>query len=263
MIFDLVNFPEVWNSAWRPIEYEFEFASGLKKALTSVTNDGGNAELNFSLPFVTKFVVGNKVYIESGDYEGEHEILTVTSQQQITIDTPYTATSTANVINLVVPLVKVYKGYLSSEPYDTELPFTLIAEFTPEVSPDYTLRFDVSGYAQSMFTIQPPTAGIDFSLFNQIRVYLYFAEDLLTAGGTITFQTTPYKVLNSAIETAYLNSRYYNTGRYLTPTIPAVIFNCGSTFLTYINNSFAYNQVYEGEPISGSDFNDDFNNDFG
>lgn len=255
--------PSEWNSAWRPVRYEIAFDSpDFKQTTTSITDDSGNAELNFSTALFTKFIVGNKVYIESGVYLGEHEILTVTSQTQITIDTPYLSNATVSVINMVVPLVKVYKGYTSVEAYFVELPITLIAEFTPEINPDYRIAFDLSGYLQSIFTIVPPVGGIDFNMFNQFRVNLFYEAAINNVGIDITIPTNPFKVLNAAIDTDTLNANFVNTGRYLTPNYPAIIFNCGKTVLSYIMDEFVVNEVLEGEPVNSGDFNNDFSNDF-
>lgn len=247
--------PPEWSSAHRPIEYVF---TPFRNLTTSITNSGGSAELNFGGSSVIKAVVGDKVYIESGDYLGEHDITVVTSQSQFTIDTDYIANDTVWVRMLVTPTVRVYKGYLSFEAFPSDLPFTLVATFRPEVDVDYDISFDISGYVKNIFRIIPPTEGRDFNMFNQYRLtYQYTSAEVNNQSYANEVYVDPRLALNAAIKTNDLNS-YVNSNLYLGSNM---LFGCGKTILTRLTNLYAENVVLEESP-GLTDFNSDFNSDF-
>lgn len=262
----LVNFPQKWSAAHRPVEFLFDLL--ISRTFVSVTNVGGFAKLNFSTsggsPFPLNWIEGYKVYIEDGVYEGEHEITDVTftgTNYALTLDTAYVSNDTQTLKYIVIPTIKVYKGYTSLEPYPTELPLELIATFKPEVNPDYQVGFDISGYLKNIFSIEPPTDGIDYNMFNQFRISFQYSVAEYSSGNppeTFVGGQGAFLVLNSAIKTDDLMSDYYNTGKYLHSDF---LFDCGKTILTRITSSFARNYVLEGEE-GVFDFNGDFNDDF-
>lgn len=244
-----VTLPEYWSSVHRPIEFVYDFKTG---GLFSVTDSGGFAAFRiigmFSHPTP---IAGEKIYVAEGTYTGFHVISSV-SGDVITTTTTYIDADTGNnttVIFIHLPQIKVYSGYLPAEEYPTELPLTLVATFTTELSPDDNIQFDVSEYLKSIFRIVEPVEGIDFNMFNRYRLYFDGAyQDY-------------FMVLNSSIPTSELNELYVDTGAYLNSKIPPIVFGCGKTILSTLQGSVVVNNVIEGV-LDGGDFNNDFNDDF-
>lgn len=252
---NIVTSPPFWSSAHRPIEYTLDF---YKNAPIAVGDNGGKANWIFLTPPFFPFVVGNYIYVEQGSLSGYQKIIEVTSQTNITTDKDYIADLTATYIrNIVIPLIRVYKGYLTGEPYDAELPFELVASLRPPVSPDYDVQIDISGYLKSIFRILPPTNGIDFNMFNQYRVFMFYSA-AQTGTTDIELFTSPSMVLNSSIKTEDLHT-FVNTGRFL-QEFDALLFSCGRTVLTLVQNLFVKNIIAEGDIETY--FNNDFNSDF-
>jgi len=225
---DLVSGPSPWNSAHRPIQYIYDFDS---LTLYGVNDNGGFAQFDFICggicpAFVTTPVIGDELYVPSGIYAGFHTIISVESALLFTTSTAYTADqSGVDVKHMLIPEVQLWAGYSEFESYYVQLPIHLVATFTPVRSPEIDIRFDVSGFLKSIFTIQAPTIGVDFSLFNRFR--LYFNGD---------FQDF-YMVLNSSIPTEELNTVYLGTGVYLSSSTTQIIFQCGKTILSLLDST--------------------------
>lgn len=252
----LIAEPQAWNSPYYPVEFTFAFYS---ETFDSVTDTGGKATLNFPAQLPTKFIVRNKVYIADGIYQGEHVIQSVVSQTEIILETDYDSDDSQECFNLVVPYFYLFKGYTDIEEYPTQLPITLIASFTPEWNLDYQISLDVSGYLQKIFTIQPPSEGIDYAMFNKFRLWAeYSTAQQNTVSAIVPYD--PKRVVNASITTDDIMA-YYLTGQPLTSSQPAIVFDCEKTVVTFLQDVFVRNIFYQGLPVGG-DFNDDFNSDF-
>lgn len=231
--------PPYWSSAHRPVEFVYDHE---ERTITLVGNNGGFASFLLNSAFTHTPVAGEKLYVESGVYEGLHTITSVSGNTIITT-TQYTTgdLSQPEVLYIRLPEIKLYSGYLSGEEYPSDLPLTLVATFYPENSPDNDVQFDVSEFLKSMFAnrIQPPVEGIDFNMFNRYRLHF--------DGVYHDF----YMALNSSIKTSELNALYVNTGAYLNSKIPPLVFACGKTILSTLQGSVVVNVYSEGGDIIG------------
>lgn len=245
-----VTLPEYWSSVHRPIEFVYDHEEGF---LFSVTDSSGFAAFRiigmFSSPTP---VAGEKIYIAAGTYEGFHVISSVLGDV-ITTTTVYIngdTGSTSSVLFIHLPQIKVYSGYLPAEEYPDDLPLTVVATFTPENSPENNVQFDISEYLKSIFRIEPPTIGIDFSMFNRYRLHFDGAyQDF-------------FMVLNSSIPTSELNELYVDTGAFLNSKEPPIVFGCGKTILSTLTGSVVTNYEFDGSTPDNGDYNNDFSNDF-
>lgn len=248
----LTEYPYPWNSVHRPIPFVYDHE---ERTLFIVTSSGGLAVFWVQSPYNFTPVAGERIYIDSGIYEGYHTVTSVAGSL-IATSTSFIGSdfSVPTVKYIRLPQIKVYCGYLSGEEYDDELPSELVATFTPENSPEIDVRFDVSEYLKSIFRIVAPTEGIDFNMFNRFRLFF--------DGVYHEF----YMALNSSIKTDELNSDYVDTGAYLNSTIPPVVFGCGKTLLSHLQGNVVVNVVsnngditIEHADFSDSDFSSDFN----
>lgn len=259
VVFTLTSQPSAWNSVHQPIPFVLDFE---KKNLTQVNDVSGKAQFVVSLYDFELPTVGDRIYVESGIYEGFHTIsLTSLSVGVININTTtdYIADSSGMNVRAIIPIPEfsLYKGYDTGEEYDTELPYELVATFTPVVSPTADIRFDVSGFLKSIFTIEAPTIGIDFSLFNRFRIR--FSGNLIAPGGAFYLLPT-WQVLNSAIPTAELMSTYFGTGVYLSSSTTQIIFGCGKTILSLLDvTGVVINTEVENGDTGADYFYDDYN----
>lgn len=226
----LIETPYYWSSAHRPVWFGYDYEG---RNIIAYADNGGNLKITVASAYSENSsqvpAVGDFMIIKNtaSDYVGRWEILTVHSSTQFTLDVPYTG-GTINLYRVYfqrIPEIKIYKGYDTGEDYDTELPLTLIGTFTPRNSPNNDLRFDVSGYLKTIFTIPSiSVSGINYDLFNRFR---------LKFDGTLQ---DPFYVLNSAIEHSELNEYYVNTGRYLVEEQYPYLMDCGNNVLARINN---------------------------
>lgn len=245
----LVTAPSEWNSVHRPIPFVYDYDKA--PAYTKVT--GGFVEANVGNVFDFDPVAGQKIYIETGTFSGVH-VVSSFSSGIITTTTASTSTDIvgAFVRNIRLPEIKLYSGYAALEEYATELPFTLVATFTPENSPDNDVQFDVSEYLKSIFRIVAPVEGKDFNMFNRFRL---FFDGILHES---------YMVLNSSIKTELLMSDYANTGNPLNSFQPPIVFGCGKTIISYLEGNVITNVISDDDDItfpqpdySGDDYDSD------
>ena len=227
-----------WNSAHRPIVIEYDYES---KNIVAYADDGGNLKITIAsqysensneVPEVGEFLI---ITDTASDYVGRWEILTVHSSTQFTLDVPYTG-GTVSIYGCKFerkPQIELFKGYNAGEEYETELPLTLVATFTPRNSPNNDISLDLSGYLRHIFTIQNPiaTPSTDFTMFNRFR--------LKFDGSLQEF----YHVVNSAIESEELNEKFADTGRYLVNKEYPYVMGCGIGTLTKITDAEVINAV--------------------
>ncbi len=228
---DVISLPATWNAAYKPIIYEGAPYGGV---LQAVADNSGFAQFDISSAFTLPLAVGQSVNVATGVYAGWHVIKSIQSTTLFTTETAFISTIGVNAVITYLPVIQfdLYKGYFTGETYDTQLLYTKIATF--KVDPNMaTLRYkwDVSGYLQSIFTIVPPTLGIDFNMFNRFR--LVFGTDKLEN----------YQVANAAIDNPEFNTTYGNTGQPLNE-YDTIIFNCGRTAQSFIIGDTIQNKVF-------------------
>ena len=255
--------PHEWSSAHRPINFTYTYQN---QTIASISNDAGYAKVVVSSAFATTPIVGDRLILSSttsAAYDGVFKIRTVNSTVSFTIDTPYTIADilTGNCKFLKIPVFKIYTGYDTGEGYDTDLPLTLVATFTPKNSPDNNVQIDVSGYLKSIFTITSPTdtTGVDFTVWNRYRIYVDGAY------------SADYYVINASVDSDYLNKYYVKTGRFLiaydkfttgTPELRQYVQDCGYTLMYRIQGDTVVRYVFE-DGVTGVEAHDgDFDTDF-
>lgn len=262
IFFELSTYPSKWNSAHQPVPFVFDFES---RTLNNVINAVGKASFRM-LDFTYQSpAIGERLYIDSGVYAGYHTITGTGTGfggfSTFSTTTDYISNDSGVNVKAVIaiPEFTLYKGYESSEAYEVELPFEVVATFTPVVSPEVDIRFDVSGFLKSIFTIQAPTIGIDFSLFNRFRIR-YDGHGTGSGGGFVVDDT--FQVLNSSIPTAELMSVYFGTGVYLSSSITQIIFGCGKTILSLLDATGVVINTDVDDGDTGADYYyDDYNDD--
>ena len=227
-----------WNSAHRPIVIEYDYEN---RYITGYADNGGNlritvltaySENSSQVPAVGDFMI---IKNTASDYTGRWEILTVHSSTEFTLDVPYTG-GTVSLYKVYFerrPEIEIYKGYDTGEEYETDLPLTLVATFTPRNSPNNDISLDLSGWLRNIFSLTNPisTPSTDFTMFNRFR---------LKFDGALQEY---YHVVNSAIESEELNEKFVDTGRYLVSEQYPYVMSCGNGTLTKITDAEVINAV--------------------
>ena len=211
-MFDLTTEPYYWNSPYHPVTFEWDYEV---KSVSSKTDIGGYVQFNLSSGFTTTPVVGQKVIVENtvSLYYGIHVIMAVggVGDVDITTSTPYVVDATGISLKFMeIYEIELYKGYDAGDThlpsgFDSQLPLTLVATFTPENSASNNVSIDISGYLQSIFgeiNFQN-LGGNEYGMFNRFR---------LKFNGT--YQDY-YHVCRTGIETELLCTYFLDTGRYL------------------------------------------------
>jgi hypothetical protein len=245
---DNIQYPNVWSAAHYPIIFTAEPQT---RTNVLIDNSAGYARLTFSSAFTLPLNAGALIYISDGAYKGFHLIKSVNTTIQVVLETLYTVNdNTAYDVNYCPTLnFTLYKGYETTEEFPTELPLTEVASFKVEINTKtISYRWDVSGYLKSIFTIQPPTEGIDFNMFNRWRLY-FLGEDM-----------GHYQVANASIPQSDFNEFYVNTGKILNSQ-NAIVFSCGKTIYSKLQNNVIVNEIVE-DAESEPEFTLQFNNQF-
>jgi hypothetical protein len=241
-----IKSPLNWNSAHKPIEYEFE----LRNFTLQATNNGGKVQLFTTiLGYSGALTYAKLVFIPSGIYQGLHRVIQVLDSQTIVIDLDYVSNqSLANCKVINNPKIDIYIGYRQNEQYPIQLPYTKIATVELIFNPStFRARLDLSGYVSPTFNIiDTAVIGIDFSRFNVIRI------------GAATgyqapldyFTDTRYYVLNSAINSDLLNF-YVNNNLYLTHDGNAHVSSCGFSFASNVQGNTVFSNFFESGEIAG------------
>lgn len=239
--------PPAWSSVHRPIPFIYRYETRTV-IIDNSEPFGGFLRVNFTASFATIPVVGDKIIIENVGttilefLEGIHTVTEVISPYEIVTDADVGVHvfSLDNVTAklLQIPEIKLYSGYATGEEYPNDLPLTLVATFTPENSPENDIRFDVSEYLKSIFRIIAPVEGIDYNMFNRFRLFF----------DGVYHET--YQVLNSSIETDLLMSDYANTGNPLNSKFPPLVFGCGRTIISLLENNVVTNLISINDDIT-------------
>ena len=243
------SLPASWNAAHTPIIYE---GVPYGTSLTTVADNAGFAQFTINVPFVLTLSVGQFVYVATGVYTGWHTIKSIQSTTLFTTETTYTSTISVNAGITYYPILEfqLYTGYKTLEEYPTELPYTLTATFKVEPNvKTFSYKWDISGYLQSIFTIVPPTSGIDFNLFNRFRL-VFDGNELEN-----------YQVANAAIDNPDFDTIYANTGQPLNSQ-ETIYFNCGETINSIIEGGIIRTYINDGCIVEGFESGDFDNNDF-
>jgi len=245
----VTSLPSAWNAAHKPIIYE---GVPYGTSLTTIADNAGFAQFTINVSFVLTLAVGQLVYVSTGVYAGWHTIKSVQSTTQFTTETTYTTTISVNAPITYYPILEfqLYTGYKTLEEYPTELPYTLTATFKVEPNTKtFSYKWDISGYLQSIFTIVPPTLGIDFNLFNRFRL-VFDGNELEN-----------YQVANSAVDNPDFDLLYANTGQPLNDDT-TIYFNCGETINSIIEGGIIRTYINDGCIAEGFESGDFDNNDF-
>jgi len=229
----LTTSPIEWNSAYSDIEYLFDFNG---ETITGVTSIATGIRVTISGTWDINPSLNEYCNIGSGIYLGTHRVLASTSNT-VDLKFTYSANQTSGTIkSLRVPKFSLYKGFQSTEAFPTELPYTLVGEFSVLFNSNNQILLNVKGLIQSTFTISEPDldSDYDFTSFNAFRlVYDGVTTDIKYA-------------LNSSISTTELNESYLANGAYLVPTALPIKFSCGISFMTKFINGFPTLQIYSG-----------------
>jgi hypothetical protein len=189
-------------------------------------------------------VVGDRVFIYSGTYQGYHVIREVVSSIQFVTETTYTTTMyNDNVGFVTLPTIQIYKGYRDDELilplypsgsldlYDVQ-PRELVAEFKPESGIDGLITFDVSGYLKSVMDVPTYEANYAQSATSDYLIENFQKVELVCDGclELIMF------VANSARTTQELNRFFVDTQHPMQPLTKPELFNKDINTYDYITN---------------------------
>jgi hypothetical protein len=231
------------------------FVNNTPNQFFSVVDNGGFCEFIVSGIIQTPIIIGDTLFFIAAISLGGDEFLgKITAwnpgTNTITTDIPYSAStaSGATLQFLHQPIFELYAGHGT---------LSLVDEFRvdyykPDTLPAYVGQIVLNGYFKSLFVnVQPVNGGINYSLFYDYEVRY---EGNLLQGGKVAYSMLNDTVLSSIAATdGYLNSFGQRP----------VVFGCGETILTRINNSYVYEEVITNGDFEVEDsFNNDFNNDF-
>ena len=160
--------PDLWNSAYRPILYEHRFAG---YPFTAVGASGSNSQFTVSPGDTANFSVGQRVYIASGIYAGNHSVQAI-GGNYIELNVTYISGTSGDLVPLFNVSGTLQVGYdennLILDPHPGHDIYPLnetYAELTAIPGLDGRAFFDVSGFIQSVFKdVVAPTIGADFSM---------------------------------------------------------------------------------------------------
>lgn len=247
----LIEQPQLWNSCESDITYKLVFKDYLTTSIDEevVSSVGtGYPKVNLSDPWNIIPVKNEYIYILNGVYAGRHRVRSATSTTCV-IDTPYVGISvnSRSVKHLRVPSFKVYKGFNTGEEFPVELPYTLVTSFSYTYNQDIEIVLNIKAILKRIFKIEPPSVATayDFSVFNAFRISF---DDIIS---------DKKYVLNSAITTDELNTKYISGAYYLTNVDEPLIWGCGETFITRFKG-FPALEIYNGGNKAQVGFNNAF-----
>lgn len=232
--------PPKWVSAHRTNEFTF----GLP---TQMAFGGYDASGYLGIVMTSTWgsyvpVVGDRLFVYSGNYLGYHVIREVVSSIQFVTETTYTtAMYNENVAYVTLPTISIYKGYSVGElilplypsgslDLFTVQPRTLVAEFKPESGIDGLITFDVSGYLKSAMEVPTPNSGIPKSQSETYLIENYKKVELLCDGSIELIMW----VANSARTTQELNRFFVDTQHPMQPLAKPELFTRKLNILDYI-----------------------------
>jgi len=206
---------QTWQSAHRPIVYRYTFTSF---AFASTTPHADGARI-FMLN-TSAFTVGQRVFIPSGEYSGNHVVAYIFTNQSIVINTDYISNSTGSVIPLSNIDAEVWAGYPIGHDGYSIYPYRKIAEFVASAGINGEITMDISGYAKSLFkNIGPPQLGVDLNM--SFPIYLKVTGLALTTrryilnGTILPVDLQPHTVTSSPVALQIGLPVHFTNGRSL------------------------------------------------
>ena len=250
MKYKVLQRPAKWISAHRKNEYKVRLPIS---GIVSGYNSGGKLKVILNSAFPYTINEGDRIYITAFEpYTGFHTIESIDSSIQFTLTTPFVIGMSGNVavFQVVLPTVYIYKGYKYNEvvlTYNTGtidlyniMPYTLAAQFKPEVDFDGYLKFDVCGYVKTV--IESPFKGA-YSPDEESFLYPYgvniYTPKYYNKVEVILEETliATHYAANASITTDELNREFVDTGRQLQPLkMPAEYFGNGIAIGDFIEN---------------------------
>lgn len=231
---------QLWNSAYSDIKFVFDFKYYLIGSITEqiVSSVGtGKSQLNLTVNWDFNPSKNEYITIDAGNYAGIHKVLSSTNNT-VVIDYEYIgiASTICYVKSLRVPKFTLYKGFVNGEDFPTQLPYQYVTDFTYLYNNNYQIEINIKGLVQKCFDIKPPniTEDYDYNVFNAFRLAW---DDQITQF---------ILVLNSSIPSLELNAQYISNGRPLTNVDEQIIWGCGNTFYTIIENGYPKIKIFNG-----------------
>lgn len=160
-----------WLSAYQPIEFGLnDPAHAFNWSYTGVTSVNGKAQFTASGFNVFGTPPCKLLYITSGTYQGIHVVTKIQDNGDILTDTDYISSTSGSNGRLLINMVyRIYYGYGTLDKYVEVKPV-----WNTETG---SLVQNLSKFLQSIFTIQPPTPGMDLAMFKHFRVQIRGAQD--------------------------------------------------------------------------------------
>lgn len=255
MNYKVLQRPAKWIAAHRKNEYKVRLP---QKAIVSGYNSGGKLKIILNGAFPFPINEGDRIYIPNlAPYTGFHIIESIDSSIQFTLTTPYQVGLSGSIVvwQCVLPTVRIYKGYKAGElvlTYNSGtidlyeiMPYTLAAEFKPEVDFDGYLKFDICGYVKTVIetpfkgAYNPDETSYLYPYGTSIYTPKYYNKIDIVFGeqeetGAKTLLVTHYAA-NASITTDELNREFVDTGRQLQPLkMPVEYFGNGIAIGDYI-----------------------------
>jgi len=247
MNYKVLQRPAKWISAHRKNEYKVRLPIS---TIVSGYNSGGKLKLILSGAFPYPINEGDRIFIPNlAPYTGFHVIESIDSSIQFTLTTPHQISLSGSIVvwQCELPSVYIYKGYKAGELvltynsgtidlYDI-MPYTLAAEFKPEVDFDGYLKFDICGYVKTV--IESPFKGA-YSPDETSYIYPYgsnsYTPKYYNKVEIILEETlaATHYAANASITTDELNREFVDTGRQLQPLKMPVTYFGGGQLGDYI-----------------------------
>jgi hypothetical protein len=159
-----------WVSAYQPFEFVISGENGFPFLFSGVTDEGGKAQFTSSVFNAYGTAPGKYLFVPTGTYTGVHNIVSVNDDGDVLTNTDYNGNQSSVTSTILSNhIFRLHHGY----PFQTDY---------VEVKPiwiDGVLRADLSKFIQSLFTPQPPVAGMDTAMFTHLKVQVYPAADYL------------------------------------------------------------------------------------
>ena len=256
LVYKILQRPAKWVSAHRKNEFKLRLP---QTTISSGYDDGdGYLKLNLAGAFPLTLAEGDRIYIPPGtDYTGFHKVKTIHSSIQITLNTTYTSSISGSVVirQVYLPTISIYKGYKQGElvvTYDSGtvdlydiLPYTLVAEFQPEVGLDGNVTLDICGYLKTV--IEAPykpayNADEDDYIYPQYVINTFCPKyyNKVTVLVEDRWNIATLYAANAAISTDELNRDFVDTGRQMQPLLQPVNYFGDFQLGDYILGNFIY-----------------------
>lgn len=257
--------PYHWSAAHSPVIFEYDYQ---QRTVVYGGNANGDFTLLLNQPFSMPVTAGSIFYITDGVYRGFHTVKEILLGIGYKLNTPYINNGVGLKVKHIYPytflLYKGFQGFDNSYNLEQYLPYTFVARFKPEPTLNGTLKFDISGYLQTIFEMDKMVefAGIAGNTviipkggFNQYSLLLENPYGTLRVG----------RVLNSSLPQDELQANYAQTGRHLYPGLLKPLHKCGPSVYFKIMGDMLTVDIHTATvPLVGTgiDFDPSYNNDY-